>query len=245
MKTIPYLFKNRDTGPSSKILLYHAVCEDRDFPSSAGTNVSPEMFERQLRHVSSRFSVISLDTMLDEKKENDGNAIAITFDDGYEDSYENALPVLKKYGLPVAFFLTVSQIGKDWDFPRGSYPGLSWEQVREIAQDPLIEIGSHGLRHGDLTKLSLREAEAEIRSSRVMLEEKLGRPVQYFSYPYGSFSERIKELVRQSNYRAGFSVISHNPEMYSLRRILISRKDTLFRFIIKLSPLYWPLRRII
>lgn len=226
-------------------MLYHAVCEDRDFPASAGTNVTPGEFDRQMKFIRKHFSLSPLKDMLRDRSSPIRRKIAVTFDDGYADNYLAGYRVIKKYSVPVTFFLTVSRIERDWDFPRGTYPGLSWEQIKEMAEDPLINFASHGLRHMDLTRLTEEEAALEINSSRIILEEKLGRPVQYLSYPHGSFNQTIIEQVRKAGYRAAFSVISLPGNDYSLRRILISRRDNMFRFKLKLSPLYWPLRRLL
>ena len=227
------------------ILLYHAICEDRNFPTSAATNVTPEEFNLQMEFILRHFALSSLGDMLDGPARDGRRRIAITFDDGYADNYTAAYTIIKRYAIPATFFLTASQVGRDWDFPRGAYPGLSWDQIKEMADDPLINFASHSLRHIDLTRLTKEESTLEINSSRMILEEKLGRPVQYFSYPHGSFNQRIIEEVREAGYRAACSVISRPGNDYSLRRILISRRDNMFRFQLKLSPLYWPLRRLI
>ncbi len=230
---------------AGKILLYHAVREDRNFPTSAGTNVTPEEFDRQMEFIRKHFALSSLEDLLGGPAAPDRRRIAVTFDDGYADNYTTAYPIIKKYAVPVTFFLTVSQVGRDWDFPRGPYPGLSWERIKEMEDDSLINFASHGLRHLALTRLTEKESNLEINSSRMILEERLSRPIQYFSYPHGSCNQTIIEEVRKAGYEAAFSVISRPGKNYSLRRILISRRDNMFRFQLKLSPLYWPLRRLI
>lgn len=224
------------------ILLYHAVCEDRDFPTLAKTNVTPENFERQIEFLNRSFEIISLGKMADMKSR---RTVAVTFDDGYADNYTAAYPIIQKYRVPVTFFLTVSQIGRDWDFPDGPYPGLNWDDIRAMNDDPLINFGSHGYRHLDLTRLSQEELSMEIKSSRIILEENIGEPVWFFSYPHGSFNETIIKEVRAAGYQGAFSVISSRGDEYSHRRILISSRDNMFRFKLKLSPLYWPLRRLL
>lgn len=225
-----------------KILVYHAVCEDRDFPTGAGTNVAPENFKRQMEHLGRFLLLSSLKKTVDS-----GNhrAIAVTFDDGYADNYTTSYPIIKKFAVPVTFFLTVGMVGKDWDFPRGLYPGLSWEEIREMGDDPLIDFGSHGYRHIDLTRIPEEESFLEIKSSRILLEENIGKTVRFFSYPHGSYNEEIIEQVRAAGYQEAFSVIPQKQGNFSRRRILISSRDTIFRFKLKLSPLYWPLRKII
>lgn len=232
----------RISPPPEKVLLYHAVCADPDFPSSSGTNVTPAEFERQIRFLDRNYPVVKLGS-------GTGSAgrppVAVTFDDGYRDNFENAYPILARAGIPATFFLTVSRIDRDWAFPRGAYPGLTREQVREMDRDPSVDFGSHGLTHRTLTGLDDREAAGEIEKSKAVLEEYLNRRTEFFSYAHGSYDDRIKDLVRRAGYRAAYSVVSGGEDDFARRRILISRKDNLFRFRLKLSPLYWPLRKIL
>ena len=225
-----------------KILLYHAVCEDQNFPTGAGTNVTPENFERQMTFLRRRFILSSIEEL---PADGSRGTAAVTFDDGYADNYTTAYPIIKKYGVPVTFFLTVGMTGKEWDFPDGPYPGLSWENIRTMNDDPLISFESHGFQHLDLTRLSEEDFSTEIKSSRIILEKNIGGTVRFFSYPHGSFNERIIEQVKEAGYQGAFSVISSRGDDYSRRRILISCRDNMFRFKLKLSPLYWPLRRIL
>jgi len=235
----------KNHGPAEKVLLYHAVSEDRDFPASTGTNVTPAEFARQVLFLSRNYSAVRLGSGETPAGPTGKPPLALTFDDGYRDNFETAYPVLARSGIPVTFFLTVSRVGTDWAFPRGEYPGLTWEQVREMDRNPLVDFGSHGHTHRILTGMPEEEAAAEIERSKAVLEERLARPIDYFSYPHGSYNRRVKELVRKAGYRAAYSVISGGEDDFSRRRILVSRRDSLFRLRLKLSPLYWPLRRII
>jgi len=202
------------------------------------------MFEKQMACVRCNFSLLSLDAMIGPRSGDVAKPLAVTFDDGYGDNFIAAYPVLKKRGIPATFFLTVSQIGKNWDFPEGPYSGLSWEQVDIMQKDPMITIGSHGYGHKRLDLLTPVAAAGDIKISKMILEEKIGRPVEFFSYPYGSFNEQIKKAVREAGFRAAFGVVSPRRDRFSWPRILISRGDNMFRFRLKLSPLYWPLRHL-
>ncbi len=229
----------------AQIILYHSVQEDDHFPASSGVNLPPEIFEGHLTYLASAGTVVPLEEALHPPPRSGHRILAITFDDGYRDTWENAYPLLVKHSLPVTFFLTVGQVGTDWLFPRGSYPGLSWERAREMGKNPLVKFGSHGMGHRNLTRLSHGEAAREIVESKNILEKRLSREVEFFSYPHGSYNGQIKGLVREAGYRAAFSVIPRREDNFSQRRILISRRDNLFRLRLKLSPLYWPLRKII
>ncbi len=230
-------------GP--EIILYHSVQPDDRFPSPSGVNLPPEIFERHLAYLQGSYAAVTLRELLFHPPRNGRPPLAVTFDDGYRDTAEIAYPLLKKYSIPATFFLTVSMVNQAWPFPGGPYPGLSWEGVREMGRDPGVEFGSHGLNHRDLTRLPPEEAGREIGESKRILEEKISRRVDFFSFPHGSYNDRLRGLVREAGYRAAFSVIPRREDDFARRRVLISRKDGLFRLRLKLSPLYWPLRRIL
>lgn len=225
------------------ILLYHSVCPDGEYASSARLNLPPEVFRAQLKHLKSRFSVMHLDRAL-MPSPSAPRPLAVTFDDGYRDTFRWAWPILRETGTPATVFLSAARVGRDWETARGRYPGISWEEAAEMSRDPLIEFGSHGLSHRSLSALPPEEADREVARSKAVLEERLGRPIRYFSYPHGAWNEAVKASVAAAGYRAAFSVISGNEDRYCLRRILISRADGVFRLRLKLSLLYWPLRRV-
>lgn len=162
--------------------------------------------------------------------------VAITFDDGYLDNYEQAFPVLKEFGFGAAFFVTPGDIGK---------PGfMTWDMLREMASAPGIEIGSHAREHKALSDVPDQEAWASLVSSKKILEEKLGCEVKAVSYPCGSFNDRILEMVRGAGYAYGCAA-SHvhdrknigNP--FLLRRIKISNSSgSRFAFGFRLSGFY-------
>ena len=231
---------NRGVSP---ILLYHSVCPDREYGASPRLNLPPEVFRAHLEYLRRRFVLSPLDRAL-APPASGPRPLAVTFDDGYGDTFRWAWPILRATRTPATVFLTVAQVGREWETPRGRYPGISWEEAAEMGRDPLVEFGSHGLSHRSLPALAPGEAAREIALSKTLLEEKLGRPVRYFSYPHGAWNEANKAAVAAAGYQAAFSVISRDEDRFSLRRVLVSRDDGVSRLRLKLSPLYWPLRRL-
>ena len=124
----------------------------------------------------------------------------LTFDDGYKSVYDEAFPILKRYGMSATIFLTV---GTD-PAPKLSSrlpslcgrPMLSWAEIKEMAQSG-ISFGAHTLTHPDLTKLPLKRIETEIVESKSILEDFLGMPVACFAYPFGRYNRQIEEMVRR------------------------------------------------
>src|SRR3989338_1554719 len=183
------------------ILAYHRVGELR---SDHVPTVSAETFERQLTFLKHRrYRVLSLDqiaALLDRGQPLPARSTAITFDDGYEETFTVAWQLLKRFGYPAAAFLTPADLGK------------------------------------------------EVLESKRVLEGRLGRPVEYFSYPVGGFSAQIQQVVRDAGYRAACTTNrawSHALDRFALRRVKITERDANpVLFWAKLSGYYDTFRRL-
>lgn len=161
-----------------------------------------------------------------------GTAVAITFDDGFRDIIEYALPALLKHDLVATVFL-IEHAMKDGGAWMGK-PALSPANTRALAAAG-IEFGSHSRSHISLASAHLAPAvlEREIGGSETALEESLGVPIPYFAYPYGTardIDDRVVQAVRQTGYRLGCTSIhgansaSTNPLL--LRRVKVERFDS-------------------
>jgi len=179
------------------ILAYHRI---NPWYKKDALTVSPEMFEKQIEYLLKKkwkFEILS--PQIFQKKK----WFSITFDDGFADNLWFALPVLKKFNISGVVFLTVGYIGTEKIFPRyNSYEKdrfLKWNEVRELVKEG-IEIGSHSLTHPRLTQIPLKEVKREIEDSKKIIEDKTGKEVKYFCYPYGDFNKRIMEIVEKAGY---------------------------------------------
>lgn len=203
------------------IAMYHSV--KPEVPAGNRLTVSVAAFERQMaflkRH---RYKVVPLDTVaayVSGTARIRGRVLAITFDDGYEDNYTYAFPILKKYGIPATVFVVVQDIGK---------PGrLSWDQILEMQQSGLVSFGSHTLTHPYLAAVSSPRARTrEICDSKRMLEERLGVAINAFSYPMGNFDAGVRQTVRDAGYRIAVATnpgpSCPNTDVLALKRLRIS-----------------------
>jgi peptidoglycan/xylan/chitin deacetylase (PgdA/CDA1 family) len=174
-------------------------------------------------------------------------SFVITFDDGYQSVYEEAFPVLERYGMSATVFLTVGEKGVA--SPRGRLPSLtgrsmlSWKEIQEMQRSG-IDFGAHTITHPDLTLLSSDQVKAEVREAKSIIEDALGTPVTSFAYPYGRYNGRVREIVRKHFACAcsdKLGLVSQSSDHYALERVdaYYLRTDRLFSMMLtKVFPWY-------
>jgi peptidoglycan/xylan/chitin deacetylase (PgdA/CDA1 family)/glycosyltransferase involved in cell wall biosynthesis len=247
----------RQLTSGTPILMYHAI---GSLGEPASTYILPaHRFAAQMKWLKRLgYRPISLTEFLSYHRERrlvPERSVVITFDDGYQDNYTLAHPILQQHSIPVTIFLVTSYIGQSnqWD-EKKHLTGralLSWQQVMELMANGL-QFGSHSCSHPVLTALARSQVVDEITLSRRELESKLGVPAGVFSYPYGEFDDSIDALVRQAGYEGactietGLNTLNTSP--FSLRRTEIQGTDSLFRFLLALwtgdaEALWWRRRR--
>jgi peptidoglycan/xylan/chitin deacetylase (PgdA/CDA1 family) len=221
------LFKQR-----AVVVAFHRV---QDLETSDGLTVSTQMFERFCRFFRRYFRVVSLREVVDKLERGTpfDRDLAITFDDGYLDNFENAAPVLERLSLPATFFVVSDWIGTGvvpaWDRQQGlELPWMNWKHVRSLHERG-FEIGAHTRTHVDLGEVSGAAACEEIFGARCELEARLDAPVELFAYPYGrpeNIAPSNRDLIRGAGFRCCCScfggVIGPADDPFHLRRIPIS-----------------------
>lgn len=159
--------------------------------------------------------MVPLRELLESSGNSDEKRIAVTFDDGCEDVYRNAFPVLRKLGLTACIFVVTGYAGRysEWDYSLGGSRRrhLSWEQIKEMAEAG-FEFGSHTVNHPDLTRIPRRFVEYELRRSKEALEDKLGRSVDVLSYPFGRYDQYVQEETERLGYKAAYTVCQNSGE---------------------------------
>jgi peptidoglycan/xylan/chitin deacetylase (PgdA/CDA1 family) len=193
---------------SIAILTYHSLDT-----SGSVVSVAPSDFADQMRALAdSGYRGIALREATAYRAATDAwpdRCVVLTFDDGYANFHEAALPILMRCGFAATIFLVSAHVGgqNDWERPPvrlGARSMLSWSQVAELCAAG-IEVAAHTKTHPDLARLSPTAAEEEIAASRAQIEDRLGRPVESFAYPYGSVSRPAREIVARE-FRAACTV---------------------------------------
>ncbi len=133
--------------------------------------------------------------------------VCVTFDDGFANLLDHALPVMRELRIPAMVFVVTENIGclAKWDLapdhPDASEITMSKSQLRQAADEPLCRFASHSSTHPRLTDLPLGQARRELSGSRAVLEKMLGRPVEDFAYPYGACNPTLVHEAFANGYR--------------------------------------------
>jgi peptidoglycan/xylan/chitin deacetylase (PgdA/CDA1 family) len=203
---------------SLRVLMYHKVNDLPGNPTTVPVGVFDDQMS-QLRELGYR--PVDLDAVLGhylDRKPLPPRAVLITFDDGYRDNLDNAVPVLRKHGYPAVLFVPIGYLDAAYPLPHEEHLAtrgvlnrtVDWEQLGELERSG-IRIESHGIGHRPLADLEVDEAAREIVLSKLRLEERLGRPVRAFAYVKGSeahYRPVHLSLLRQAGYDVAFTSIS-------------------------------------
>ncbi|MGA3006746.1 MAG: polysaccharide deacetylase family protein [Opitutaceae bacterium] len=200
----------RARGCHLPILMYHSISDAPEPAFSPYYQVctSPNRFAEHMQGLAeSGWQGVSLSDGLDilaGKKPISAQPVAITFDDGFQDFYTAAFPILQRHGFSATMYLPTAFIGDE----RRSFKSracLQWDEIKEM-RPAGIEFGSHTVHHPVLHELSWIEIETELRDSKSAIEDKLQQPVPAFAYPYAfpqadtGFVKRFCGLLSRLGY---------------------------------------------
>lgn len=225
-----------ENGPHVMVLNYHKVSDE--FLSLA---IAPADFDYQMRYLRDHgYHTITPDELyaaLEGNGKLPENPVLITFDDGYQDNYDNAYPILKKYGFKGTIFVVTSFVGT-----RKGY--LTWDECREMEQNGMT-IESHTVDHKSMTDLTDDQLRAELVESKKKAEVELGHAVDYMAYPTGAYNLHIAQLVREAGYKAAFTIkygsVNKGSNIYALERVPIFHTENTNRSFlerIRYTPLF-------
>jgi peptidoglycan/xylan/chitin deacetylase (PgdA/CDA1 family) len=221
-----------DTRPQTKsytlpVFTLHSVEPERDDLYT----VSPEEFRELVKLLSSEFRPRSLISIVDDIKNGkspDARDVLITFDDGYQNNYLHARPILLDYGVPAVFFILPAMFGQYnlWDTAATYiHPHMTPDQVQSLAADG-FDIGSHGLTHHSLVKFGRTRIHQELKESRVSLEGLLSKEINAFSYPHGSHNSLVLQEAEKV-YDIAFA-IDNSPPDWCKQRLMAVRRESIW-----------------
>lgn len=174
--------------------------------------------------------------------------VGITFDDGYEDFLQNALPALESLGFTATVFAVAGMLGQEnvWEHhgePRPRLRLLDGESLREVSKRGM-EVGSHTVSHPLLARVEATELERELNESRQILGEVTGEPVEGLCYPYGNLSPAAARAAREAGYAYACATKKRvEGSVYDWPRIFVGQKDTPVKLWTKLK-IYTPYSKV-
>jgi peptidoglycan/xylan/chitin deacetylase (PgdA/CDA1 family) len=229
------------------ILMYHEVSQaserqKRVRKTNPAYAVSTVGFREQVRWLRDHgFQTVSLDQALEDESGECSSRTAITFDDGWDNNYTEAFPILREEGMVASLFVITGSVGTE------GY--VNWAQLAEMEAGG-ISIQSHTVSHAPLVSLDPDRMVSELETSKGSIEDRLGKRVDFMSAPHGLINRKVIDAARDAGYRGictTLPVLTHalgNPAI--LGRINVSDRCNLATFagIVRGDPLVFLRHRI-
>ena len=228
------------------VLLYHSVTHDPPAAASWGA-VSRSHFEAHVGAIAASgresLTISTLASALRGERPLPERSTAVTFDDGYSDTYE-AVELLREHGLASTVYLTAGEVGDDGRLTR--------EQVAALAALEDVEIGAHGIGHRRLDELGDADLRHEVEDSKRTLEQLTGQVVESFAYPHGAYDRRVQAAVIRAGYSSAAAVknaVSHpGDDPFAIARFTVTQTVSADRIAQVLEgervSLAWPGERV-
>ncbi|MBI2558013.1 polysaccharide deacetylase family protein [Candidatus Woesearchaeota archaeon] len=215
------------------IIVYHKVSDE---PSKY--SVSPEIFEKQIKFLKKNFRILKLDHA-NNMHNLKGRKIVITFDDGYDNNYNNAFRIAKKYNVPIHIFPVSGRVNKK------GY--LTWKQIQGMQKSGLVLFGNHTRTHPILSDLDAKSIKKDIIGANTDLGEKIGS-VKYFCYPFGDrFDSKTIRILQDLKFDYALTWIpginDSSSDSLQLKRISINDLSMQNKFKLKYPNLFFKLKR--
>jgi peptidoglycan/xylan/chitin deacetylase (PgdA/CDA1 family) len=231
--------------PRVRILMYHLVAPTA-LAGFEKYTITPQAFSAQMTWLRiAGYHPISFDEFLECRR---GASrlppapVIITFDDGYDDCFTYAVPILRAHRFPAIFFIVAGLVGKESKWMaeplKLDFRLMDWGTLAKL-QALGFECGSHTLTHPLLAEVATVDCREELSRSRSLLEKNLRGPISHLAYPFGSYSEKVGELAAQAGYlsasttRVGFARLSD--DFMALRRVPVNGEESLLDFACRLT----------
>ena len=217
-------------------LFYHAVRKQ-----------DVRKFKEQMVYLAKRCKVVNPSEIKTAPANNSDVLVAITFDDAFASVVENAVPILKEYGLSAGIFVPAGNLGQPprWEISENCSDKnetiMSRQQIAELDNDG-FEIFSHSFSHPMLTEIEDSRLEAELVSSKHVLEKIVGHEVSVVSYPNGAYDARVHKAAKKAGYKLGFTIeptmVDSATDCLKIGRFSVSPYDNLLKFKLKVRGGY-------
>ena len=222
----------------ASILAYHSIGNNPAF-----FTVSSADFERQLRYLNEKkIPVISLRELVSRihEKRSVAGCVVLTFDDGFVDTMEAALPLLEKYEMPATVFVITGSLGQQFhNSSGGSLPIMSADQVRELSANPLVDVMPHSVNHPKMSEIALEAVVREAEDSRHAIESLTSTEANMFAYPKGRFTPEVARYFGSGDWLCAVGtiegVVVPGDDLFSLKRNSVDSSTNFAQFKAKVS----------
>ena len=213
--------------------MYHRF-EENKYPS---TNIKIADFIQHLNLIKNdQFKFVNPNNfendLLNEKNK---KKILLTIDDGFKSFYDQAWPILKKRQIPFILFVNTREVGTS------GY--MSWEQIKEISKEKFTHIGNHSFSHEYLVDMKNQEITNDLNKAIKDFKKNLGYKSNFFSYPFGEYSNNFKTIIKNLGFKYAFGqhsgVADETKDFYELPRFPINEtygEIKRFKTILKTIP---------
>ncbi|GAB4251727.1 MAG: hypothetical protein Kow0079_05920 [Vicingaceae bacterium] len=233
------------------VLMYHRVVEKRSDAGKHKIYVFKEQFEKQLQYLKyNGYEAITFNQLQQFNPQTDlSKKIILTFDDGYIDNYEIALPLLEKYGFNAVLFLVTRLKTNTWGVKDGEpeIPMMNDEQLKALI-DYGIEIGGHTQHHMPINEIPENKALEEVTGCKNDIKERFGIDPISFAYPFGGIHQKAKEIVKNAGFKFGIATntgpLNIWDDLMQIRRIDIGPRTSMGSFKHKVSGQYFTKKSI-
>lgn len=215
------------------VLMYHSVGENDEF-----FTVSPKVFEAQMCYVHEQgfnvVSVLDLYLMLKNGTTIPKKTVVVTFDDGYEDNFTEAFPVLSKYQIPATIFVSTERVGKQVVARKGSSLSfLTESQIKTMHESGLVAFGSHAHEHVKLGHIEPLSVSHQFETSKGILERIVGVKPYAVAYPFGSVTSAVEEKAKEF-FTIGFGVkkgrVYLGDNLFAVKRNSVDSQTSMMQF---------------
>lgn len=242
---LPWAWVQRDRRPGLFVLIYHRVGAGM----GAEMDLPTERFEQQMRYLKRRFDVVPLASAVDALlagRSPSRDQVAVTFDDGYDDVFTNAFPILQRLGVPSSVFVATDFIDEKSGAPlsrhnpSGASP-LTWGELREMASSGLVTVESHTVTHRDFDLLSAADAASECVGAADVIEARTGTRPRLFAYPRAivAHEDEVAAVYRAAVAAEGMKNHGRTSVATRIFRTPVRDSDGMFFFKMRLAGV-WP-----
>lgn len=208
------------------VLMYHSISDKGDNPYI----IPVKQFKEEMEYLKDNgYTTINLEDLylyINNKIKLGPKTVVITFDDGYEDNFINAYPILKECGFKATIFVVTSYLDKGTLF-------LNTKDLN-LLQSGGVDIESHTYNHDYLSKLTYEEQLKSLKKSKEEIEKKLNKKVNFLAYPFGAFNEDTIKAAKESGYKLAFTInggwVDSGANAYKLNRVYVGPNTKIEEF---------------